>query len=108
VPEIRWYSVEEVAKLLGIGRRTLFTYVSEGRVPEPVRFTARTTRWNEVTIGPILREGPRPKGTFKPQPKPEELAPPAPEQHQAEPEPAAQPAPKKSRTPRKSSKEKQT
>jgi predicted DNA-binding transcriptional regulator AlpA len=62
--DVKWYSVLEVAQMLGIGRRTLFTWIAEGKVPPPVKWSERDVRWRENVIGPIVREGPKPKGTF--------------------------------------------
>jgi|YelNatPaOPRAMG01_1025707.scaffolds.fasta_scaffold323599_1 prophage regulatory protein len=43
-------SPAELAKRLGISRRTLFRLVSAGRLPEPVRLTKRTVRWEWAAV----------------------------------------------------------
>jgi len=43
-------SPAELAKRLGISRRTLFRLVSAGRLPEPVRLTKRTIRWEWAAV----------------------------------------------------------
>ena len=42
----KWYIDKEVAITYGIGRSTLWSWVSKGRFPQPVKIGARTTRWH--------------------------------------------------------------
>lgn len=37
--------VADVAELLSVNRRTVWRWVDEGRLPSPIRLTARTVRW---------------------------------------------------------------
>ena len=46
----RFLSPKEVSARLGIQRRTLFRWVSEGRFPPPIRFNRRVVRWREETV----------------------------------------------------------
>lgn len=43
-------SPAEVAKRLNVSRRTLFRLVSAGRLPQPIRLTKRTVRWDWQTV----------------------------------------------------------
>jgi predicted DNA-binding transcriptional regulator AlpA len=62
-----WLRDWEVAKAFGIGRSTLWTWVKEGILPQPVRFGMRTTRWPSEEIEAVkrkmieARDGPKPK-----------------------------------------------
>jgi len=40
-----WYTDKQVAKHFGIGRSTLWAWVSRGFLPEPVKVGPRTTRF---------------------------------------------------------------
>ena len=42
---MEWVSPKELARRLGISRRSVFRLVSAGKLPEPVRLTARMVRW---------------------------------------------------------------
>jgi len=53
-------SAGEVARVLGIGERTLWRMVSRGRTgrdgfPQPVRLGARTVRWRWEDVETFLR-----------------------------------------------------
>jgi len=62
-----WLRDWEVAKAFGIGRSTLWDWVKEGILPQPVRFGRRTTRWPGAEIEAVkrkmieARDGPAPK-----------------------------------------------
>ncbi|MBC7076696.1 MAG: AlpA family phage regulatory protein [Synergistales bacterium] len=38
-------SPADLAKRLGVSRRTVFRFVSAGKLPQPIRLTRRTVRW---------------------------------------------------------------
>ena len=42
--------VKQVANLLNIGVSTVWSLVKEGRFPEPIRLTAKCSRWRRVDI----------------------------------------------------------
>lgn len=44
-PEPLLLSAERVAELLGIKKRTLWTFAAAGKLPEPVRLSAKCVRW---------------------------------------------------------------
>ena len=46
----RLLSVEEVAQMLNIGIRTVYTWTKAGKLPSPVATSGRTTRWLEKDI----------------------------------------------------------
>ena len=58
-------SPEDLANHLRVTKRTIFLWISEGRLPAPQRLTERTLRWRRED----LTDGPKPKGTFTPPPK---------------------------------------
>ena len=49
-------SVKEVAKMLGIGERTVWAWAAEGRVPEPLQL-GRLKRWRLEEIKQWIAAG---------------------------------------------------
>jgi prophage regulatory protein len=43
-------SPKDVSNILGIQRRTLFRWISEGAFPPPIRFNRRVVRWREEVV----------------------------------------------------------
>lgn len=40
----------QVAAALGLGRSTVWRWVTEGRLPQPVRLSGKCTRWRAADI----------------------------------------------------------
>ncbi len=43
-------SPKEVAAILGVQRRTLFRWISDGSFPPPIRLNRRVVRWREEAV----------------------------------------------------------
>lgn len=56
-PEERRYSPKELAQILRIGVRTLWTWIATGKIPPPIRYTGRCVRWKESQIRDFLDRG---------------------------------------------------
>jgi predicted DNA-binding transcriptional regulator AlpA len=46
---------QQVCSLLGISRRTLFDYVEEGKLPQPIRLSSKWLRWRLSTLREFIR-----------------------------------------------------
>src|SRR4051812_23949740 len=57
-----WYEVKDLCDALRVSRSTLFAWIREGRIPPPVKFGARTTRWRREVAEGLIRAGPGPSG----------------------------------------------
>lgn len=57
-------TVMDLAKLLRVGRWTIFNYIRQGRLPQPQRITSRNVRWHRDDLADVLRFGPMPAGHF--------------------------------------------
>lgn len=55
-PPIRFLRVSEVQGRTGLGRSTIYRWSAEGRLPQPVRLTARVVRWVEAEVDVWTRE----------------------------------------------------
>ncbi len=55
--EDRLVSVKEVAKALGIGVSTVWLWVQQGRLPEPIKLGDRCTRWKMSAIQSVIEGG---------------------------------------------------
>ncbi|MGB9879950.1 MAG: helix-turn-helix transcriptional regulator [Anaerolineae bacterium] len=53
-PSGEFVSPTELAKRLGISRRTVFRLVSTGQLPQPIRLTKRTVRWEWTAVQEFL------------------------------------------------------
>ena len=42
--------VKQVAKKIGIGKSTVWLWVKEGKLPEPIKISSRVTVWEEDKI----------------------------------------------------------
>ena len=51
---MEWVSPKELARRLGISRRSVFRLVSTGKLPEPVHLTARIVRWDWRVVQQFL------------------------------------------------------
>lgn len=60
----QWYSIDRLAAELDIGKRTLWRYLQQGRVPRPRKFSRGIVRWAPAVARSILKDGPQPAGTF--------------------------------------------
>ncbi|MEJ5342974.1 MAG: helix-turn-helix domain-containing protein [Thermogutta sp.] len=54
-------SPTELAKRLNVSRRTVFRLVSAGRLPQPIRLSKRTVRWQWADVEEFLAKHERPK-----------------------------------------------
>lgn len=57
VPEERKFSADELAQILKVGRRTIWRWTAQGKLPPPIYFSPRTARWRERDIRHILDQG---------------------------------------------------
>lgn len=48
------YTMPEVAEMLGVTTVTLRKYVNRGLIPQPIRYTKRTVRYNADTVREII------------------------------------------------------
>lgn len=65
-----WITMDDLAELLGVSKRSIANWLREGRIPEPIRFGARTTRWRktDAAILWIITYGPQPPWTYRAEP----------------------------------------
>jgi len=57
-----YVDAKTLADKLGISRRTLFRLVSAGKLPQPIRLSKRTVRWDWQAVQEFLSSnGNRPK-----------------------------------------------
>jgi predicted DNA-binding transcriptional regulator AlpA len=61
-------TVLDLAKLLRIGRWSIFNYIRQGRLPQPQRITSRNIRWHRDDLADVLRFGPMAKGHYHTEP----------------------------------------
>ena len=54
-------SPAELAKRLNVSRRTVFRFVSAGKLPQPLRLSKRTVRWRWADVEAFLATHERPK-----------------------------------------------
>lgn len=47
----------EAARLLGVSRSTFWTYHNAGRVPLPIRLSARVVKWRKTELEAWVRAG---------------------------------------------------
>jgi len=52
----RLINVQTVASMLGTGKSTIWRWVSNGMLPEPVRLGMRTTRWKLSEINQFISD----------------------------------------------------
>ncbi len=50
-----WYRVEDMVRLFDVTERCIWTWVSQGRLPQPRRIGRRWTRWPKEEIDALLR-----------------------------------------------------
>lgn len=50
IPEAHLLTAAEAAAFLKISRRTFFREVADGRMPQPVRVTPRSPRWDRLQL----------------------------------------------------------
>lgn len=50
-------STRDLCRRFQVGKRTIFRWIAEGRLPEPVRLTARTLRWRESDVQAFIERG---------------------------------------------------
>lgn len=50
-------TTKQVAELLSISERTLWRLVSSGRLPKPIKLSARTVRWKHSDILAFIEAG---------------------------------------------------
>ncbi len=50
----RLIGTDEFRRLLGIHERTLFRWIADGRVPPPIRLSARRHRWRWSVVQAFL------------------------------------------------------
>ena len=55
----KWVSVKEVAKLLGVCTKTVMRLVDRGKLPRPVRLSARCVRFDWDELAAFLEEAKR-------------------------------------------------
>jgi predicted DNA-binding transcriptional regulator AlpA len=55
-------TVQDVARLFKVSRRTIWRWVAEGRLPEPIRYSRLCVRWPSSVIRPYLENFPLPPG----------------------------------------------
>ncbi|MEZ5453066.1 MAG: hypothetical protein R3E93_09695, partial [Thiothrix sp.] len=60
-PETGKVRVPQIAAYLGIGASTLWLYVSQGRIQQPVKFGARVSVWDAAYIRQLADTGIPPK-----------------------------------------------
>lgn len=51
-----WYDLKDMERLFQVNRRTVWVWVSCGRLPEPVRRTRKWVRWPRKKIDRLIRE----------------------------------------------------
>lgn len=47
----------ELARLLSISKPSLWRWLENGRLPEPIRFTAQSLRWRRDVVIPWIESG---------------------------------------------------
>lgn len=52
----RYLRDKEVAKMLSIGRSTVWYYTKIGKLPKPIKFSPRVTVWKLTDIEQIILE----------------------------------------------------
>lgn len=60
-----WLTVNELATVLSVSKRTICRWLAEGRIPPPHQFTKRTYRWRRDEIFGLLDGGPCAPGSFR-------------------------------------------
>jgi predicted DNA-binding transcriptional regulator AlpA len=59
-PALRLLSANEVARMCGVSRRSIWSWVSEGVFPAPVYLASRVPRWLEHQIVALVEQPPGP------------------------------------------------
>ena len=60
--DVELVSAEQLAKRLSVSRRTVFRLTSAGKLPQPIRLSKRTVRWDWQAVQEFLSSnGNRPK-----------------------------------------------
>lgn len=65
----RLYTAKEVAALLGLHPKSIWRYVNEGKLAEPIKRGSRFTRWKQSDVERFINPPPPPAA-----PKPWEAA----------------------------------
>lgn len=56
-----WYRLADMCRLFDCAPRTIWTWVSEGKLPQPVRNGSRWTRWPKEVVDELLKTWAQPK-----------------------------------------------
>jgi excisionase family DNA binding protein len=59
IPDLPLWSPRQLATLLGVSRRTIWSMVASGRLPQPLRLGGNVVRWERGTLLQVLEEGRR-------------------------------------------------
>lgn len=51
-----WYDIEDMMALFSVGDRTIWKWVSAGKLPRPVRRGPKWSRWPRVQIDALIQE----------------------------------------------------
>ena len=55
MPAEGWLTVNEVARLLGMGVRSVWRMTEDGRLPQPIRLSVKMVRWDCRTMAAYLK-----------------------------------------------------